>query len=119
MKTRTVQLGVKDRLILIGLLPKEANFLEIKILQELKDDLAFDNSEMERLHVIQQNNGMIVWDQDAAKDCIKIVTMSEVTASLVVKALVSMDKQSKLTSDHIGLYEMFVVNAVTDADEIR
>ena len=113
MKTRTVQLCVKDRLVLLGLLPAEASFLEIKMIQGIKDDLVLSEDEKVALSVVQRENG-IMWDQEAAKTCMKNITMSEATAALVAKTLTTMDKQGKLTVDHIGLYEMFVVSAKTD-----
>jgi len=113
MKTRTVQLGVKDRLVLLGLLPAEASFLEIKMIQGIKDDLVLSENEKVALGVIQHEKG-VMWDQEAAKTCMKGITMSEATAALIAKTLTNMDKQGKLTVDHIGLYEMFVVTAKTD-----
>lgn len=108
MKTKTVQLGVKDRLVLIGTLPTEGSFIDLKVIQGLKDELMLTEDEKTTLKVVQQGNG-ILWDLEVAKSWVVEFVLTEAAFALVVKTLIDMDKRNHLTLDHVKLYELFVM----------
>ena len=102
-----MELNVFERLNLLNILPKEGTFITLKIVRQLREALSFSEDEIKVLN-FQQNikEGTIQWN--TAADIIKDVAIGEKATDMVVDALKELDKQKKLTEQHIGLYEKFV-----------
>jgi hypothetical protein len=101
-----MELKVKERLVLQKLLPKEANFLTLKLVRIAREALSFDEDEHKALNFKQDENG-IHWDNDAL---VKDIELGETVTNIVVKELKKLDEQNKLTEDHFSLFEKFVDN---------
>jgi hypothetical protein len=99
-------LKLLDRVTLLGVLPEQGDFVTLKIVRKLRESLAFDEEEISRLK-IQQNDGVITWDTLADEG--KEVTIGEKASDLIVGCLKKLDKEQKLTAQHYDLYEKFIV----------
>jgi len=102
-----MELTVKERLVLLNLLPNEGNFLTLKLMRKLREALSFDEEELKRLNVVQ-NGDRVSWD--ITVDIRKDIAVGDVMTDVIVKDLKGKDKDGKLTEDHITLYEKFVEN---------
>ena len=102
-----MELTVKERLILMNLLPKEGNFLTLRLMRKLRETLSFDEEEHKILKFVQ-NGEQLSWD--FAADVVKDVEVGEVMLDVITNGLKDKDKEGKLTEDHITLYEKFVEN---------
>lgn len=101
-----MKLSVTDRLIAMSLLPKEANFLTLKLVRKALDALGFSEDEHKVLKFERAETGGTKWNADA--DPMKDVALGEVAKNELVKALKKLDETGKLTSEHVGLYELLV-----------
>lgn len=99
-----MQLSVSERLHLMGLLPKEGDFLTLKTIRQTKEALAFDDDAAEL--GLKQEEGRISWD--ARKDKGRDIDLSSRAVSLIVEILSDLEKDKKLTEDHLTLYEKFM-----------
>lgn len=108
-----VQLTVFERLILQNLLPKEGNFVTLRLMRVLKEALSFDELENKKLE-FKQEGDRLTWNQEAADGIVKEVEIGETMENLIVKTLKDMDEKSKLTPDHVTLYEKFIANRTPD-----
>lgn len=100
-----MELGVFDRLILLNILPKEGDFTTLKIVRKLREDLSFTEAEHKALQ-FQQNEGTIKWQTEA--DIPKEIQIGEKATDIIVEVLKKLDKDKKLTDQHVSVYEKFV-----------
>ena len=106
-----MKLTVLERVIILGLLPQEANFLMLKLIRSVKEDLSFSDNEHKKLKFQVTKEGMTVWDKEADTKVLKKVEIGEIVTAEIVKALVKMNKEDKLKEEHITLYEKFIENS--------
>jgi hypothetical protein len=103
-----MELSLKNRLILLGVLPAQGNMVEMLVVKGIKD--VVDILPTEAIEVgLKAGEGRVTWDE-AKEKAIK-VTFNEPETELVRKALTEMDAQRKLTLDHLDLYKLFVGDA--------
>ena len=100
-----MELGVKDRLILLGVLPKEGNITTLKIVRKLREELSF-NEEEHKLLNFREKAGMTVWDFKLAVK--KNIEIGEKATDMIVEVMKGLDKNKKLHEDHLPLWEIFM-----------
>ena len=103
-----MELKIKDRLILLSLLPGEGfqgSFLTLKIIRDLQNDLGFSEEEY-KTYKLTENDGKVTWDN--AKEQMKEVEIGEKASSLFADALKTLSEKEKLSQAHFELYERFV-----------
>ena len=99
-----MKLPVSDRLILLGVLPKEGDFTTLKILRQMKDELSFSEEEHKKLN-FRQEGETILWDEELEG---KEVTFGEKATDIIVDAFRKLNDQKKLRIEQMELYERFV-----------
>jgi hypothetical protein len=102
-----MELNIAERLTLLGILPKEGNFVTLKILRQLREELSFSEEEMKK-YTIKQDGEQITWDSVKDKAEPKDVKVGGEATSIIVKVLQELDKAEKLSGNHITLYEKFI-----------
>lgn len=98
-------LKVLERVTLLSILPEQGDFVTLKILRKLRESLTFEEYEFSQLK-IQQSDNQIKWDPTC--DNGKEITIGEKATDIIVECLKKLNKEQKLTPQHLGLYEMFV-----------
>jgi hypothetical protein len=101
-----MKLNIKDRLVLLNTLPPEGSFATVKIVHELKMALGPSEEEAAAIGLVQEA-GQLRWDP--TKDVEKDIPLGKVAKGVIETALKKLDAEQKLTPDHLGLYERFVV----------
>lgn len=104
-----MELTVMERLVIQNLLPKEANFMTLRLMRVLREDLSFSDEEIKELKFNQEGE-MLRWNHEAAESVVKDVEIGETMMNLITKTLKEMDEKNKLTAEHFTLYEKFVEN---------
>lgn len=100
-----MRLNILERLMMQGLLPKESNFVTLRIVNKLREDLSFDEDEIKHLG-IEADGDQVRWDP-AKGMVVKDVDVGEVATKIIQEALTGLDETSKLTADHLTLYGKF------------
>jgi hypothetical protein len=115
----SMQLTVFERLTLLNILPREGNFLTLKILREMRENLSFSEEEHKMLQFknagdkVKEDSdevvpeGKVLWNM--AGDVVKDVGFGEKATDIIVERLKTLDKEKKLTDAHFSLYEKFVL----------
>ena len=102
-----VSLNLFERVIVLSLLPAEGNFATLKIVNELKMELAPTSEEYSKAGLSDMENGGI-----QAKDWLAVpekeITFGEVSEGIVVNALKKLDKEMKLRNEHMTVYAKFI-----------
>ena len=102
-----VRLGVKDRLVLANSLPTEDRFITAKAFRLLKERLELTTEEVDLLtreHKLRQGEDGVHWEGDFETE----FDFHPVELNLIKDALQRLDRQGKISFDHIHLYELFV-----------
>lgn len=102
-----MEFDVKERLVLMGLLPKESNFVTLKLTKNLMEELSFSEEEHRTLKFNQEGT-QLKWDTTAK--VVKDVHIGDMMMEIIVKELKEMDKSNKLTPDHFSLFEKLIEN---------
>ena len=109
-----MKLSVMERIILLGILPKEGSFANLRLLRSVKEALSF-NEEENKLLKFRQEGEQTLWEDRTIVDGKAVPTVPErefaigkVVTSLIAKELETLNKQQKLTEQHFSLYEKFI-----------
>ena len=97
-----MKLSVPERLHLMGLLPKEGDFITLKAIRQSREMLSF-NEDAEEFG-LKQEDGRITWAKDEERD----IDLPPRALPVIVEALVALDKEKRLSDEHVTLYEKFV-----------
>jgi len=102
-----VSLNLFERLVVLALLPAEGNFATLKIVNELKMELAPTEEEFKKAGLEAMENGGI-----QAKDWLAVpekeITLGETAEKIIVDALKKLDKEMKLKNEHMTVYMKFI-----------
>ena len=101
-----MELGVKERVVLLQLLPTEADYITYKIIEDLKMELSFSEDEIKEFEITVVQ-GQILWNTKKIKT--KEIEIGETAEKIITKALEEADKQNKINGDNSKLYERFVL----------
>jgi len=102
-----VKLNAMERIVVMSLLPKETNFSNWKIINDIKNQLALTEQEAVAINAAPTPEGGVSGNWGAVPE--KEITFGEITEKMIVDALKKLDSESKLLPEHLSLYEKFVV----------
>ena len=108
---------MRDRFVLLNILPPEGDIATIKIVHRLRQDLAPTEQEFKD-YKITQNEGQVMWDDNMEKK--KGPQEKKVgpkARRLIEEAFEKLDKEKKLTEGHLETYCMFCSEEKEDSDE--
>ena len=102
-----MKLQMRDRLVLLNILPAEGDILTIKVVHKLRMELAPSEKELKDYN-IKQENGQIIWDDAREK---KIGAQEKKIGpkaySIIEEAFEKLSKEKKLNEGHLETYEKF------------
>ena len=99
-----MELSVLERLVLLNVLPAEGNFTTLKIVRQLREALSFSEDEHATLQ-FKQDDKRLAWQDEGQPADIEIGSKAQ---ALIVETLEKLDKDGKLTEQHMSLYEKFI-----------
>jgi len=102
-----MKLNMLERLKILQMLPETGTFITLNIIQKFKESLAPTEKELKDFEMVEKD-GNITWNKKGTEE-IEIV-IGEKATDVVVEALEKLDKEEKLTPQHISIYEKFVKN---------
>ena len=100
-----MKLDVRERLVLLSVLPPEGDFITLKVVRKLKEDLSFTEAEIEQYKFVQ-NDANVTWDNSVEQS--KPIAIGTKAKEVIGDALKKLDKDKKLREEHISIYEKFV-----------
>ena len=100
-----MKLNVLDRLTLLEILPKEGDFMTLKLVRKARESLSFSDEEHKHLN-FKQLGTQLQWS--AKEEMVKDVHFGEIITKIVVDALKKLDETKKMKEAHCSLFEKFV-----------
>ena len=100
-----MKLDVRERFVLMGMLPQAGSFVTLKTIRDLQDNLSFTEEE-HKLYKFVESEERVTWDEKPEQS--KEIEIGEKATDIIVEALEKLDKSKTLTQDHFSIYEKFV-----------
>ena len=98
-------LNFKERITLLQILPKEGSYLTIKILMDLKANLAFTEKEIKDCGMSDQKKNMTIsWKKSVDKD----IEIGAKATEIICDVLKKIDEEGKVNEQNITLFEKFI-----------
>lgn len=98
-------LKVSERVLLLAVIPKEGNYTNLKILDELRMNLSYSEEELEKWDIdVNQKDRTVSWNEDGEAD----IPIGERATGIIVDEFRKLDKESKLSDQIVPLYEKFI-----------
>ncbi len=102
-----MQFSIKDRFALLGILESyTGSFIMVKVVHELKMNLAPSAKELKKIEYVQ-TGALATWN--TAKDPNKEIELDKVSLGIIESQLRRLDAEQRLTTDHLDLYQRFVI----------
>ena len=107
-----MKLTVLERLMAMGSLPAEGNIVTMRLRQTLIGKLGFAPEEFEKYGIKTDADGMTVWNPDVPQE--KEVDLKIAEINVIRDNLEKLDKETKLTPNHLSLYDKFMEEEVKE-----
>jgi len=104
-----MKLTVLERLLALGVLPKEGNFVTLKVIRRAQDELSFTDEEIKKYKFVSEGQGesaRTTWNDKIEQEA--EIKLGSKVKTLIADELEKLDKDKKLTQQHYSLYEKFV-----------
>ena len=108
---------MRDRFVLLNILPPEGDIATIKIVHRLRMELAPTEQEFKDYKIVQKN-GQILWDDVMEKKRgAQEKKIGPKAFAIIEEAFRKLDKEKKLTEGHLETYLKFSGDEKEDSDE--
>ena len=112
-----MKLSMRDRFVLLNILPPEGDIATIKIVHRLRQELAVSEQEFKDYKVTQLE-GQVTWDDAMEKKRgAQEKNIGAKAFRLIEEAFEKLDKEKKLTEGHLETYCKFCSEEKEDSDE--
>jgi len=100
-----MKLTIKDRIVLLTLLPRQGGLIELQTIKGLIQVLEFTSQEIEEYQLRDTDNG-VLWNKDKEKE--KEITFTDAQINLIKKSINEADKNKTLTLEMLETIEKFI-----------
>ena len=100
-----MKLDVRERLILLSVLPPEGDFITLKVVRKLKENLSFSEDEIKQYKFVQTENN-VTWDNSIEQE--KPIEIGTTAKKVIQEALKKLNDDKKLKDEHFTIYQKFV-----------
>lgn len=101
-----MQLNIPERVQLLGLLPKEGTYADIKTIREAREVIALTSDDLVSIEFNFENER---YNLTKAESIVKDIPLNEWTTNTIAGILVKREHDKKLTEDLRTLYEKFII----------
>ena len=106
--SKQYDISVINRFVLESILPKENNFITMRLVKNIKDKLELTDKEREKYKIIILPNGLVNFqDKEIIKETKKI-RIDDILVGIIKEELKKLDEQKKISQEIIEIYEMFI-----------
>lgn len=102
------ELNVGERIVALSVLPKEGNFVTLRLVRNLGEKLGLSADEHEKYEIkINTETGIASWNKKGIEELVGLEFKNK-EVEIIRTALEELDKEQKLKNEHFSLYEKFV-----------
>ena len=100
-------MNVGERLLTISVLPKNGNFITMKVVKGIIKKLTLSNEDMISYDIVVKDNGDVSWNEKGFVP--KEVEIDSVELALIQKSLRELDESGGLSQETLPIYEKFLI----------
>jgi hypothetical protein len=100
-----MKLNLLERIMILNVLPKESNFITLRIVKDLEKSLSFTEEEIKE-YSIKQEGQNINWNIEGNVE--KEIQIGEKATDIIVESLKKLNEQNKLTMQFFSTYDKFI-----------
>jgi hypothetical protein len=100
-----MKLNLLERILILGILPKETNFVTLRIIKDLEKSLSFTEEEIKEYNIRQEGQN-INWNIEGNVE--KEIQIGEKATDIIVESLKKLNEQNKLTMQFFSTYDKFI-----------
>jgi hypothetical protein len=104
-----MQLGVADRLLILGMMPGKGSFVTWKTIHAIKEKVSFDADEVKRFCLIDVPGGAS-WDPDKEASVDVLPPFSDGELEFIRGQMAVLDEKEELMEAHLDLHERLFKN---------
>ena len=109
-----MELSIKERLVLLNVLPSQETYDNMLVLRELMGELGFNEADHDDIGLTEED-GNVSWDEKKA--VLKEVSIGLVAYDLIKKGFKKLDSEKLITLDLMPTYKRFVEDEVSIKEE--
>lgn len=110
---------IKERLILLDVMPATGSSTTLRLQREFREALSFSEEENLQFKIVQTGK-QVLWDQDAeAKAEPKEIAFGPIIYGVIKKAFGKLDKEEQLQEDFLDVYDRWMAMKVEEAQVIE
>ena len=91
-------LGIKERILIGGLLPKEGNYIEMITIKELTSKIEISSVVAKEVN-LKSNGESVSWDKEKEEE----IELTTVETELLKKSVDKLDRENKITLDTLDI----------------
>ena len=108
-----MKLNILERIMVLGILPKQSDFVSMKIIMDLQKAVGFSQNELDKSNIKAHEDGSIAWEKDFEKE----VKITKRAAEIIIKGLKDLSEKGQVSVQHLSIYEKFKVDIEIPKDE--
>ena len=108
-KSTIFEISAKNRLVLMTVLPKEKTYVAMRLLLNLREKLELTKKELEDYKIVIYPNGSISFTNKELANTTKEIRIDNIVVGIIKEEFKKLDKEQKITTDLIELYELFIL----------
>ena len=101
-----MELNILERLMMASVLPQQGDIVTLKVVQDLKLALAFNEEEIADCGISNEND-RVTWNPEAS-EYVKEIPIGPKAMSLIIEELETRSNDKVLVPDFISLYDKVV-----------
>ena len=103
-----MKLGIRDRIVLLNILPAEGDFITLKIVHDLRSALAFSEQDLKDYEITSEDNAVRWSEAKEAELGQKEIEIGPKALSVIVELLKKLSEAGKLVEGNLSVYEKFM-----------
>ena len=101
-----MKMGVKDRLMVVQLLPKEGNLIALRLIKDITQKTELTQEEMKQIEMKPTQTGGVLWDDKKEKKFGKrLIKLSSAEIGYMKDQVKKLDEKEKISRDAFELAE--------------
>lgn len=101
-----MKLGVKDRVVIPQILPKEGNFIQQRLVRDIMQKTELSQDEMEFVEMKSSAKGGVIWEKDKEKELRqKSVKFTGAEIGFLKDSIKKLDETEKINQDTLDFCE--------------
>ena len=108
-----MKLNILERIMVLGVLPKQSDFVSMKIITDLQAVVGFSQNELDKSNIKAHEDGSIAWEKDFEKE----VKITKRAGEIIIKGLKDLSEKGQVSIQHLSIYEKFKVGIEIPKDD--